>query len=569
MGFAAVGNVKSATTALDAYIKAIGLDQLAQSTMPTGSLDLIRQACAARRGLQPRRRLCRHDAGPPAVRHRPGEDAEGRPGRGAEIPAVFYIPGSSVKDPFSAYQMEPGEKFTKVQLRMGEVYATTMSGYVVFSPSDKALAAATTATKKAADEMSEKQAKALMDAEIAIYANMKVAAPILNGLIKEAEQEMGRMESSGPTPEGLMAMNLSMYRTILSQLDYVALTARLTDTGAVINEHVAYRPDSLIGKAMASMKPPTGSLLGRISSATYILAIGGGNAGGPESAEAGRSIMDMLFNSPALAKLPEETRTKIKGLMTSFSDQVQSTQIVIGGVPAGANGVVGAAIVTTCKDSAEMKKLMKDSAATLEQVIHSIAPDEPDVKDVKVTYTENAETAGDNKLDVLEIVVPKMKTAMTDHDRADMLSILGQENLKILVAYPDKKTVVVTFGGGGAPYMAEAIKNAKGGGTNVVTEKDAGEALKYMPPEKERIAIGMFNVANLITVIDKGMKATGDPNGVPFKITSNSPIVFGAGLSGSTEHVVFYVPNDLVKEGVSAIMGLFIRAPMIGQGCRC
>ena len=121
---------------------------------------------------------------------------------------------------------------------------------------------------------------------------------------------------------------------------------------------------------------------------------------------------------------------------------------------------------------------------------------------------------------------------------------------------------MLTFGGSMA-YLTQAAKIASGT-TGGLSEKDAGDAVKFLPPENERVVLALFNPGNLFELVKQGAKTMNDGNEMPIPFTFNvkAPVVFSAGLSGNDEHVVFFVPNELVKQ----IVGIYMMMSGGGRG---
>ena len=68
---------------------------------------------------------------------------------------------------------------------------------------------------------------------------------------------------------------------------------------------------------------------------------------------------------------------------------------------------------------------------------------------------------------------------MAEAERAQVKAILGEDKIRIFLAAVDKTTVVSTIGGG-KPFLADAIKRAKEGGS-ILADPGTIQALKYMP----------------------------------------------------------------------------------------
>lgn len=569
LGFIVVNNVKSAAAKVDAYLSAIGLGEMVQGPMPNGLLEMIKVQAKLGEGFDA-------NGGFAAVMLDPQQfgfdilqamGAETRPAGGAAMPSppfVFLIPGSSVQAVFANYEMEPAGKLTKIKLRMGGSYAAKVGGYVAVGLSKEAVLAVTAPGKKAAGELNAAQAAAIAKADITLHLNMKVAGPILDRIIRKGEEEIAKtrkmmteLEGGAPSSSTMLAMSMAdilpFYRNMLSQLQAVTVTGRFTESALLLDELVVFAPDSTIGAALAAFKAPTGGLLDRLPNLSYVLAVGAANApAGEELAEMQTKMLDSLLESPLFEKVPAETRAKIKSLSKSSNEQVNSVQYVVGGAPQG-KGLFGLACVVNCKDAETFKGLLAESAATIETVIKALVDDE-EVEGLKITHNKAVEKVGGLSIDAIEITHPKL-TEMDEDERAKMIKVLGEGRIRLLVASPDRKTVVVTFGGSGA-FMAEALKTAKGGGT-IPADPEVVEAMKHMP--KNRAMVLLFNGGNLCDLIVRGIKTMkpGSEDDIPFRFTTRKPIAIGAGIEGSTGCVTVYVPNEFVKEVVGVVMGFF------------
>jgi hypothetical protein len=134
---------------------------------------------------------------------------------------------------------------------------------------------------------------------------------------------------------------------------------------------------------------------------------------------------------------------------------------------------------------------------------------------------------------------------MQEDKRAQMKKVLGEDKVRFLIASPDKNTVLVTFGGT-VDFMAEALKTAGGKGT-IGTEPAAAEAMKALPATCNGIVL--INAGNLFDLVMVGAKTMApDEELPPFKITCKAPIAMGSGVTGSSAHIVIYVPTQLIKE---------------------
>ncbi|RPI58611.1 MAG: hypothetical protein EHM48_09980 [Planctomycetaceae bacterium] len=240
---------------------------------------------------------------------------------------------------------------------------------------------------------------------------------------------------------------------------------------------------------------------------------------------------------------------RIFKLVEAMRGECTGAQMVIGGAPEGA-GLVGAALVLECKDAAKVKGMLAEMTKIVPDFIKDADIPDRALSQLSITYTAAKDSTG---MDVIEITHPEL-LSMPDEQKKMLKSIIGEDVLRIQVASVDG-AVVLTFGGG-EKFMAEALKAAKGGGT-IPAEAGVKEVMKVMP--KNLTEIVLFNPSNLLTLISKGAELVGQGDAMPpIKLTTQTPIAVGTGVTGSAQHVRVYVPVTLVKEATNAIMGLIM-----------
>jgi len=496
------------------------------------------------------------------------------------LPFVLFVPGTSIQGVFGNYKIvpDPDGKFSRVSLRMSEMFATTSGSYVLLSPNKAALQAVVQSQTKASSELGKAATDLLARSDLAYQINMKTAGPLLKKVFKVIEEKMGgELMGQGiarPSPAdiashktqtGIMKMYLSLYAQMLEQIDDVTVGVRLAQTGIVLEYLVAVKPGTNMAKTMATLpaNKQGAQILNGLPSMPYVLAAGA--TFGDAYAQNKAYVLDMLeemLKTEALAKLSEEVKARNRKLTSDYADQITGYQIVLGGAPDG-SGVFGLAAVVKCKDSEKVKALMAEECALAETFIVALVEDE-EVKKLRLPYSRNVEQLGSISLDAIEILHPKL-LELDEMKREKMKQVLGEDKVRILVAAADKNTVVVTFGGG-MTFMGEALNAAPGKGP---IPNDAGtkEIMKYMP--KDAMILCVFNVANLMDVIRTGMVAVGgDPQAsamIP-QLTCKTPIACGVNVRGNAMHAVLYIPNELIKEGMQKVMMMLMAGGMMGPG---
>ena len=583
LGYIVVNNVKATTGNVEKFLGTIGLGDMLGEDMPGGLVQMIQGMARLGEGFNP-------NGGAAAVMLDPeqfgvdlvqmimgqGRKPEGAPAEQPKLPFVIIVPGTGVKEVFGMYETAPAGRYTEVKLRMGKMFAADSGGYVLLSPTPKALDAILAANKKAASELPAEQRALLSRADLGMHINMKVVAPIFNKFTAMIEQQIAGMQQMQqqmaeegqpmpPTPDmqiaGLVAPVMGFYRELISQMESVTAGVRLAQSGIVVEEMASFVPDSALGRMMAaygvSDKPP----LNRLPNLPYVLAMGALIPEGEAKQQIVKLSQDMLekiLALPALAKLSDETKAKTRKLVADYNNQVTGVQIVAGGAPEG-SGVFGLSIVLQCKDAATLRGLLAEEVALADEIIKTLIQG-PEAQQLKLTYDRSIDSIGDGAVDSITVSHPEL-LELDEDERAEMTKIIGEDKIRFLVASADDKTVVVTFGGGKA-FLAEALKAGKGGGT-ILTAAQTEQAMTLMP--KNCSVLMLINVGNLFDVITTAMKVIDPDEVLPFRIKTKTPIAYGGGVTGGSGHVVLHIPNELIAEAVAVFKSMMAPPPPPGQ----
>ncbi|MFB3892270.1 MAG: hypothetical protein ACE15C_09630 [Phycisphaerae bacterium] len=557
MGYIVANNLKAAADNVDKFIADIGMGGAVKDEMPDGLMAFIKSQFKFGEGFNASGGVAAAMLDPAPF----GIDMEanikdrmsGKKGD-LQLPFVVFVPSKDVDSVFAGakdLKKEQVGKFTKITLDVGPIYAIASNGYVLLSPVDKALTSVMEATKKATGELTKDQAALIGRSDVAVQVNMKIAGPMIIKIMglagKKASEKAAA--SGAPLPSaGMMPGDfgkiMEIYKDVLAQVQGLTMAARFDKTGLVIEELVDFAPDSALGKALAAMKPKDKPLLGRLPNFSYVLAFDGpatpnaGGAAGAEIARLQKMSTDWLTGAIAKAgggKISDETIARLNKIMEGCQQDVTSAQCVIGQAT-DTGGMFGVAFVIECKDAEKMKSLLADMCGVGEEVLKAALSEKaPEIKDLSITYKKN-------QPDAIEIAHPKI-TKLSEEELELLKSILGEPKVRFLVSAADKNTVVVTFGGAQAFHDA-AVKAAKEGGT-IPADKGVMDAMKFMP--RNLVGVMVFSGTDLADLIKKGVSTLGVAP-PPFKATTQTPIAIGAGVTGSTEHVVIYVPSAEIKD---------------------
>ena len=561
MGVLVVNDVKKTTDDVDQFLTALGvMDDMKKSGMDKGVLNAMLQAAQMEAGFRAEGGFAATVLDPQQF----GVDLEkvakgfGRRATSGEdetqkIPFAIYIPAKSMKELFANYEVTKpeGSKYQLVDLRMGPVYAVEANGYVIISPLAKVLDAVTAVKKSAADELSKEQAAAVASNEISVLINMKITGPWYDKLLKKQQEQMDQMKAflSHGGPEAIFfnvygELN-AMARKQIADWDTVTIGGRFVPEGIVAEMQMTFVKDSPSGKALAEMKPMDKSRLSMLPANNYIFAMDFSSQGGPASLKMRQEMIERIMG--VITTLDDAQKKQIQQIIEGVAEQVNGGQLVIGGGPEG-KGAVALTMVLQVKDSAQYKKLVMQGVDLSNKIMSgpeaTTKPADTAEEDgpagmpkVSLSYKTGAAKVGDASIDAVVVNLP---AAMTERHKADMTKIIGDDQIRFMIAAPAKDTVVITFGGAIAQMEATLKTMAKGDGIDL--SKAAISGMKYMPEKPQMI--GAFNVANLLKVIKK---ASGQEDVPVLKI--DAPILMSGSATGNNStRGVFFVPTAIIKE---------------------
>ena len=543
LGFAVVQNIKATASRADKFIKDIGVGKFVP---PGGVLAFIKGAANLGEGFNADGGLAVAVLDPQQfgldvlALIKPGA----QPPKPSDIPVVVFVPGSGVQEVFGQLA-KPAGKYFHVTLPNMPLVATHHNGYVILSPSQAAVEAVLKAKRTAADEMPKEHAAVIARSDVAYYLNMKVAGPVISGLLKVLEKEFAGMPA-GAMPVDPQAV-LGLYRTLISQMDALTVTAKLGAEDVSVDFMLSFLPDSGLTKVAAAYPGKTTPSVARLANLPYVMAMATVVENSKEAQELSDEMLSGLFGK----NMPKAMRDLMTRMQKVASSNITGFQMVAGGGPQG-KGLFGAAVLIECKDPKGVKSMLADVAGLIEGAIKSMAPNDPELQQLKIAYSNNIETIGTITVDAITITHPELEN-MGARDREQMKKVLGEDKVLIRVATIDAKTVAVTFGGSSA-FFTETVRAAKLGG-RIVSRKDAKALAKRMPAKPTGFML--FSVGNLFEVINTGMQVMEPDASMPFKISTKDPIVISGGYMGTASHVIFSVPTKLIKDAVEAIGGFF------------
>lgn len=577
LGFVLVKDISRTTGDLDAFLEDVHAKQMMGGASAPGTLDMLKGMTMLGHGFNPAGSFAAVMLDPKPFGFDPmaamdaaeDEEATTKPAQG-KPPFVLIVPGSGVSEVFGAYEITDAGNYKKVQLRMGEMFAAAKDGYVFLSPVEKALDALIGSTPVTTAQMAIPKATAeLMEkSDFAFHINVKSAAPYYLQFMEKGFAQADAMH------EGLGDAMLAYYREILPQIEGVSIVGRFAKTGIVFDDVVTAVPGSEMAKAIAAVetKEPK-ALLASVPNFNYVLAFGGASASTPGMTDMVLRTVDQVFKMPEMAKITPETQAKIKSVIAGLQEQVDGCAMVFGQPATAAasaraavattmpttgtagQGQVAAALVIKCKDSAKMMSLLADTTDVVQSLITAFGDEE--AASLKVSYNKDAVTEGGPKADAIAISHPDFAE---EDAKQSMMTMLGEDQVRILVAPVDANTVAVTFGGSTA-VLGQTIQTAKTGSGDIGAQPELKEPLSFMPAKLQ--AIFVLNIKNGFEMLKNISRAMGEEAEVPFAVTAATPITVGVSSVDNGVHEIIYVPNELIRNGVDIYMQM---SGMMGNG---
>ncbi len=543
MGFVVVNNANALTGKVDAFVKAISPE--GQPLLPAAALDMLKGAAQLGQGFNPNAPLAAVMLDPQQYgvdllkmgRTQPADDGAEPP----KPPLVLLIPG---KDPAAVLAAHGPVKDGDYVKTDGKTYWKQVGSFIVGSPNKKAVAAVAATAKSVAGRLSAADKALIARNDVAAWVDFKIVWPIaevgLGGLAKMIE---GQDEAAAKQVAGVFAM----YGTLFKQVDDLALGVRLAPTGIVVETRVTCKAGSLAAKALAAAKPVTGSLLSRLPNGPYVFAMGmRGMSTVPE--DLNMKMFDQMMTGALVPGLSEENKAKLRKLAGDFQGLVDGVQVCVGG-SAGGEGQIALAYVLECTSAEKVRALLPEYIESVGEIYKAM--EDPNIKKVVLKYHKGLETVagGLAKVDVISVGHPALDELGED-DRAQLKAILGADKLQIMVAEADKKTLVLTLGGGKG-FLTAALKTAAGSSGKIGADAGAAKALAMLP--KNRMAVGLLNVGNIFKLVKKIAVALGEEP-PPLEIDAPVPLAGSMSIDKNDVSMVGYIPTQTVKNVIAGFM---------------
>jgi hypothetical protein len=267
------------------------------------------------------------------------------------------------------------------------------------------------------------------------------------------------------------------------------------------------------------------------------------------------AMMDMsmsMMGPDSIYKIDEKDKAKLLELNKDMAGMVTGVQLVIGAAPKG-KGMGSLSEVIKCKDSAMYMAAFPESIEIFNRVMADMEMP-PGAPKFSMTYAKGVEKIGDLSVDAMNITLSGLPDDADKQMPGILKMILGEESIRMLIAAPDAKTLVVTVGGS-IEALKETLKVAASGTGPIPELPGTAMAMRNLPENPSIVAL--LNGSNLMEVIRTGMQTAGAPPSaieVLPVIKCKTPIAFGLKSKGDTLQTGLFVPKPLINETVQAVM---------------
>ncbi len=474
-------------------------------------------------------------------------------------PFVLFVPADDFFDFFPMPRSEVTTSVegdvTCVESPFGDsIYTAQLGSYVLIAMRADAIQAVIDAEDTIDADLTEMDMSLIGESDISAYANMRIAGPLVVDMLEMlAEEDPADLpEPFNQFPPGTFEMYAEVYSNMLDQMDSVNLMFTFTETGLKFQEALAFAADSVYGEYIASMPVKPGSLLGSLPNNDYIFAMGSRSDVTAEMKELSLVQLDDILEWEAIAMLSDDMRAQIRATAERFYDQVDGMQFVIGGAPED-NGIIGAALVMDCEDSAVLMSSLEEDMTLLADMMNAWAIEAGEEGRVATTLAENVDSVAGAS--VTRVTFDVTGEEMDADELEDFQAILSMDTPTLLVSAPDANTVVYTFGGEMA--MMESVMDTQTGMASVANDSGVVSALEEVAGAP--FMLMSLSLGNLGKVGTSVMLAT-DPEAELFHwpladMTSTKPILMAGSADGSTIYMTAFVETEVivdVKDSVQA-----------------
>ncbi len=553
LGYVVVNNVNGLFTEADAYIKQIGLAELAGQEMPQGVLAAARKALNLGEGLDANggAAFVLLDPAPLGLNLismlLPASSSASAPSL-PPVPYVVILPAGGLKPLLGAFEIEESKPYARVAMPTGDLYADARGGYILLSPTPKALDAMAAAKRTADLELSPAELKLASSSAAAAMLNCRVAAPMAQKVVNALNLMALAAKATDTRPPAELRTYLEFRQNIaqllkaVNQMDRLLMAVQRKDAGLAGQLVIRYLPDTPAAKAVAAagaMQPKP--LLGGVRGGPYILAMDFANLREPEP----QTMLAQLEAALQGAKqLKPARRDEAMAQLTKILQEVEGVQLLMAPGDDDAQGTIGITAVIRCQDSSRLQAMLAQSAPLADRIRREMLAPDMDANEFAIRCAAGSLKIGDVQADVISVECPADEQAM-------FKAMFGPHGLTALMAPAGKNTLVISLGGGVAG-MTRALAAARSGDGKLLSTPEARQCLQHLG--KNMQAVCLMNMSVYGEAINKTMvRLTGKE--ALATLQCKVPMGLAISIEDDASILSFYLPTELMREVCAGLCG--------------
>ncbi len=410
--------------------------------------------------------------------------------------------------------------------------------------------------------------KSFSDNDIVLWSNLGAIGGALDKYMEDKQQEFTGMldlmnlnNNQDPTAGALQKEAVNLYfsgtKQFLNDAQNGLFTMRLSDSGVTLGLVGGFKADSPFGKFVAAQKTAAPLTLEGLPNGDLLSA--GAFSYDPQSvADLVSTIGKQVLANEQIAQDPKiaDYKAAVEGYKQVILLSNGIRYVLLRPADVTKNGILNGALITQTTDPvkflAESLKLQSGPLANTSM--------NPDIKQT-TTVTENAITVKDIKFSKIHVAFT-LREETPDHPLAAgskqgveiINKMYGADGITAYMGIVGKNTLTVF---GSDPATIDSAVAAAQGGTDILSATPAIASVKdQIVPNA--VAFAYFPVSRFVELAQSIMRPgeTAVPPAPAAGAPVVSPVVFSAGVTGSTLTAEYHIPISAITSTIESVTKL-------------
>ncbi len=420
-------------------------------------------------------------------------------------------------------------------------FAAVKGKTVLLAPNEAVLKGVLQAEKNAADGVADARLAALEKSDFFLSVAVNKAFAPYKDMFKLMLAPM--IGATGASPA-----DLDKGLKVFDEMAALDVAASFDREGAALRLLFCPQKDSDLEKWMKDNKNSSEPLLAVLPNEKYLLALAdtGGYSEHRAKFQQEQQVvptLEMFKNFGFAFEYDKTAAETIDAEILKMNKAKGPSAYCVSALPGGADGLIGLAVVTECKDPKEYV----ESLRTVFKSVWKLCDDE-DFQTCKefVIHEKEAETLDGNKADTIRF---KMRDIMAQQFEAEEEAIKGAEGIlgkDVVLRFGavGSRHFVMTFGGGKQRYEALCKSVTAGGGRTLAEAEGIAAISKRLT--SPRFAECYVAVDNIIHFVKDAAKVFDEEGEIPDVPPIDAPLACGIAQIGSVMEFEVVVPARLI-----------------------